>query len=155
MNVCYISYESHPNLPLYLAIRMSISIPFLYIPIKYDKEIYPNGDNYLYIDGGCFDNYPINLFKNDKENTLGLYLVDSREKIENIDNLETYIFRVLQCIMEGLSFNAKKGFEEISIDINLETINIINYEINNEKKDEIFLKGYESIINNKNKILIK
>lgn len=152
MDIKYLSHETHPNMPLFLAIRMSISLPFIYVPIKYDKKIYLDGDNYLYIDGGCFDNYPINIFKNDEKNTLGINLVDSKDVIENIDNLETYILRVLKCLMVGISFNAKKGFENNTIDIHLESINIVNYEIDNNKKDEIFLKGYKSVINEKEKI---
>ena len=55
--ICYLSYETHPTLALNMAIRMSLAIPFLFTPVKY------NG--HLYIDGGSCDNYPMGIFKTD------------------------------------------------------------------------------------------
>lgn len=143
MEIYYISHETHPDLPLYLAIRMSISIPFIYCPIHYKEH--------LFIDGGCLDNYPISVFKHEKENTIGILLTDSKNKIDKIENLETYILRVLQCIMEGMAFNCKKGFENSTIDIEVESISLTNYDIGDEKKDTLFMKGYNTIIINKKK----
>lgn len=143
--ICYISHETHPELPLYLAIRMSISIPFIYSPIQYE--------NNLYVDGGLLDNYPISLFKNDLSNTMGIQLIGSKNKIDKIDNLETYILRILQCIMEGMTLNSKKGFENHTIDINIESINLTNYDINDDMKDDLFMKGYKSILINKRKFI--
>lgn len=144
MKLCYLSYDTHGELPLYLAIRMSSSLPFIYTPVKYK--------NYLYIDGGCFDNFPVNLF--DKTETIGLNLLTSIDIIENIDNLESYMFRIMQCIMYGISYNCKKGYDENTIDIHLESINIVNFNIDDEKKDELFLNGYKSVYDNLNKLFI-
>ncbi|MDI1434503.1 patatin-like phospholipase family protein [Polyangium sorediatum] len=48
------SAASHPDVPLYKAVRISMSIPLFF-------EAYPfNGD--LYVDGGVSWNYPIDLF---------------------------------------------------------------------------------------------
>ena len=74
--VCYISYENHPDLPLYLAIRMSISIPLYYTPVVY-KNMY-------YVDGGCIDNYPINIYKDRLDDVIGVYLVESVKTTEKI-----------------------------------------------------------------------
>lgn len=144
MELCHISYETHPNLPLYLAIRMSTSLPFIYCPVTYEGN--------MYIDGGCLDNFPISIFKDDKNNTIGLLLSGEKNIIKKIDHLETYIIRVLQCIMEGMSMHAKKGFEECTITVNIETLNLANFDISNERKDELFLKGYNAVMNNKDKL---
>lgn len=138
VDVCYISYENYPQLPLLTAIRMSISIPIFYTPVKYN--------NYFYIDGGCIDNYPIKLFKNELENVIGIYINDKKNTIRDITNIETYISRVFQCLLEGITYNSKKGYEDYTIDIDLYSNNIINYDITNQQKEEMFNKGYESII---------
>lgn len=144
IEICYMSHETHPTLPLYLAIRMAISLPLIYCPVQY------NG--YYYIDGGCYDNYPMSVFKNDIDSTIGILLVDSRDTVDKIDNLETYISRVFKCIMVGMSVNSKNGYEKNTIDIDVESINIVDYEINDAKKDELFLKGYKSVMNQVDKL---
>jgi len=47
-----ISYKTHPNLPLYVALAMTMSYPFLFKPVC--------RDNSCYIDGGLVNNYPLN-----------------------------------------------------------------------------------------------
>ncbi|QKF93939.1 patatin-like phospholipase [Fadolivirus algeromassiliense] len=146
MEVVYISHTTHPDIPLYLAIRMSISIPFIYCPVEYK--------GYYYVDGGIFDNYPINIFKNEINNTIGILLVDSKDVIEKINDLETYVLRVIQSMMIGMSINSKNGYENNTVEVHVESINIVNYEINEEMKDELFIKGYKSIMNQLDKIRI-
>lgn len=137
MSACYMSHETHPEMPLFLAIRMSIGIPLFYSPVKYDR--------YSYIDGGCIDNYPIHLFHDSLDNTLGIYLIESPNVIENIDDSETYLFRIFQCFMEGVNFNSKKGYEKHTINIHLESVSAVNYNIDEKKKTEIFNKGYTTV----------
>lgn len=139
MDVCYVSYENFPNVPLYVAVRMSTSIPFIYCPVKYE--------NNYYMDGASFDNYPFNPFKNKIEDTLGLLLIDSKNKVDNIDDLETYILRVLNCISSGMDYHAKKGYEKNTVEIHVENINVIIFNVTDEKKDELFLKGYNAVMN--------
>jgi|LakMenEpi03Aug12_release.lakeMendotaPanAssembly.Ray.scaffolds.fasta_scaffold273181_2 NTE family protein len=146
MEICYVSHKTFPDLPLYLAIRMSLSIPFIYCPVIYK-------DN-MYIDGACLDNYPITVFKDNLNETIGILLIDAKDNTRTIDNLETYILRVLECMMYGMTLGSKKGFENNTIEIHVESISIVNYEINNNKKDELFLKGYKAIMNNKDKLII-
>lgn len=144
MEVCYLSYETDPDLCLYLAVRMSTSIPFMYTPVKY-KDC-------LYIDGACIDNFPMHLFKDCMDETIGILLGDSKNKIDEIIDLETYILRVLMCIMDGISYSSIKGYENNTVEINMESINIVNYEIDNNKKDELFLKGYAAVYQNIDKL---
>ena len=144
MDICHISYETFPELPLYLAIRMSISIPLIYCPVTYKDNIY--------VDGGCLDNYPISIFKDNLHDTIGILLIDAKDKVDKIDDLETYILRVFQCIMYGMSLNSKHGYESNTIDIHVESINIVNYEIDDIKKDELFIKGYKSVMNSIDKL---
>ena len=49
----YINHLNYPDMPIYLALRITCCIPILYEPILY-KDCY-------YIDGGLKDNFPIQL----------------------------------------------------------------------------------------------
>lgn len=138
MEICHISHETFPELEVYLAIRMTTSIPFIYTPVIYN--------NRLYVDGGCMDDYPISIFKNELSETIGLLIINSQNKIDKIDNLETYTLRVLECMMVGLACKLNKGYESNTIEIHVENINFINYDINDETKDLLFIQGFKSII---------
>jgi len=137
MDIEYISYDTHPNLSLVKAIRMSTCIPFMYTPISYN--------DCLYIDGGCIDDYPIHLFDNLDE-TIGVYLIPTKNNIKVINGLDIYITRVMYCIFEGMSFNSRTGYEKYTIDVHLESINSVDYDLNNHKKNEMFMKGYAAVI---------
>jgi len=134
----YLSYRNYPNLQLSKAIRMSISIPWFYTPVLYNNK--------LYVDGGCIDNYPIAYFKENIDDVLGIYLVDSKDSVENINNLEMCTMRIIQCFMDGVNINSKKGYEQYTINIQFEYINIVDYEIDVNKKKEIYQKGYDTIM---------
>lgn len=134
----YMSHENYPNMPLYKAILMSISIPWFYSPVKY------NGN--LFIDGGCMDNYPIHKYKNRLDDVIGIYLTEGDDYIEKFDNIEVYSQRVLECLGEGVNFNSKKGFEKYTINLHVEPISFINFNINVETKEKIYNKGYKTIM---------
>jgi predicted patatin/cPLA2 family phospholipase len=135
--VCYLSHETFPNIQLYKAVRMSISIPWFYTPVLYEDR--------LYIDGGCVDNYPIQLFADQISNVVGIYLVEHKDEIKEINDIETYTLRVLQCFMESITFNSKKGFEKYTIDVHMDAINIVDYGLNKTKKEELYKKGYDEV----------
>ena len=141
MELCYISHETFPDLEVSIAIRMTTSIPFIFCPVSYKDK--------LYVDGGCMDSYPISVFKNNLDKTIGILLIDSHNTIDKIDNLETYIFRVLECMNTGMSVKLNQGYEENTIEIHVENINFINYDINQDTKDQLFIQGFKSIIENK------
>lgn len=145
LEACYISHETFPELPLFTAIRMTTSIPFIYSPVSYKGK--------MYIDGACMDHYPISMFKDNLNETIGVLLIDSKTEIEEIDNLETYIIRVLQSMMIGMFINSKKGYEESTIEIYVDLIDFSDYGISDEKKDMFFIKGYKAVMDNINKII--
>jgi NTE family protein len=140
LELCHISHETFADLEVYIAIRMTTSIPFIYCPVSYKGN--------LYIDGGCMDGYPISIFKDKIEETIGFLLIDSQEKIDKIDNLETYILRVLECMMAGAASKLHSGYENNTVEVHVEGINFINYDIRDEIKDLLFMQGFKSIIEN-------
>eukprot|EP01103_Thecamoeba_quadrilineata_P010885 TRINITY_DN2473_c0_g1_i1.p1 TRINITY_DN2473_c0_g1~~TRINITY_DN2473_c0_g1_i1.p1 ORF type:complete len:472 (+),score=78.10 TRINITY_DN2473_c0_g1_i1:28-1416(+) len=69
------SADTTPNLTLWEATRISMSVPFFFKPVKYDGS--------YYVDGGVLYNYAINIFDKDgiaNEETLGLR-VDQPDEI--------------------------------------------------------------------------
>lgn len=134
----YLSHKTHPSLQILKAVRMSTAIPWFYTPV--------NHDNKLYIDGGVIDNYPITIFKDQIHNVLGIYLLEHDEGSVDINNIEIYSMRVMQCFFNGINCMKRHGYEEHTIDIHMELINILNYDIDKHKKLELYNKGYQTII---------
>jgi NTE family protein len=135
--VCYLSHDTHPYLPVYQAIRMSTSLPLFFEPVIYD-------DMY-YIDGGCIDNYPIHLFDEKLDKVLGLHLGKSNNFKKTINNFEEYLLLVMECFMRGVEFNTTRGYSKPTIRINFESINLLNFHIDNIKKKQIYDKGYIAV----------
>ncbi len=85
------SVESTPDVAIADAIRMSMSIPLYFEALHFDGQTFGKGD--LYVDGGLFNNYPVEVFDRPDGNekylsgqprvnlrTLGLYLYPEKDK---------------------------------------------------------------------------
>lgn len=136
--VYYLSHTSFPDLPVILGVRMTTSFPFWFVPVKYNNK--------LFVDGGCIDNYPIQLFSKDLDSTIGIYLSENKDITKTIDNTEDFIFSLLKCLLEGVACNSVKGFEKSTVKITVPGVSIVDLDINNSTKKELFDKGYMSVI---------
>jgi NTE family protein len=54
METVYFYHGNYPDLPIYKAVRISMSIPYLFVPVTLNNKIF--------VDGGFIDNYPIHIF---------------------------------------------------------------------------------------------
>jgi NTE family protein len=99
-----------------LAIRISMCVPIIFKPIKYNNQIY--------IDGGLYNNFPINYFNFNKIETIGLTLRYNKKKIKNFtDYIRSMINSVLQ-----------KNIDNTNIVINTDNI----FELNLNDAEELF-----------------
>jgi NTE family protein len=135
--IIYMSHDTHPDIPVYLAIRMSISVPIYFCPVMYENK--------CYIDGGIIDNYPIRIFdKLDK--VLGLFLSDTEFKKDNIEHIDTYLMLIYCSFMNGIAHNSMNGYERCTIKINTNVKYFFDLELNCEKKYDIWEAGYNSVL---------
>lgn len=132
----YLNHKTHPKLELIKAIRMTVSIPWYYTPVEWEEK--------LYIDGGVIDNYPIGIFE-DINDVLGIYLVERGEECE-IGDFETFIIKTFQCFVNGINKMRRDGYEKSTIDIEVDFINILNFNVSNEFKKVLFKEGYDSVM---------
>jgi predicted acylesterase/phospholipase RssA len=63
---CFLNYNNYPQLPIALAARMSMSIPFYFAPIGINY----GGKERLMVDGGVTSNVPAEVFLEDKKDPL-------------------------------------------------------------------------------------
>ncbi len=105
--VYYFSHVNYPNMKVLEAVRISIAVPILFTPHKFESK--------LFIDGGVIDNYPIHLFEKELHKVIGIYVTDYRKYIENIDNIEDYLKDAVQCLGEGIACICIRGYEKQTI----------------------------------------
>lgn len=129
--ISYFSYKNEPNMCVYKAVRMSISIPFLFTNVEYKNKIY--------VDGGIINNYPIEETE-DIDSTIGINL-DNCSRYDNINNLESYIMSIFNCLFQKPNFDK---YKYNTIFIKMEKSNMVNFELNNNDKKDMFIKGYEN-----------
>ena len=123
-----------PRMPIIKALRITMAIPPLFTPIDCDF--------YHLVDGGVMNNFPINLFENDIEHTIGILCLEKfkKEKCKNITDI--YKSMIGYLIAQNTIQKKQKYTENtISIEIELSLYQIFN--INIEDKINIINIGYQ------------
>lgn len=131
----YFSYETTPKMKIMTAIRITYSIPIVFKPVKHE--------NNLWIDGGCMDNYPIELFKNELDKTIGI-LVNDEIEIESFDDITQYFVNIIKCLQKGLIMKSYDQYKNNTIYINsLASHNNMDFVTDNNGKLQLYELGKE------------
>jgi len=137
----YISYDTNPNLPCLIGLKMSSNLPLIFEKYKY-------GDKF-YVDGGITDNFPIDLGDKIGNRVLGLLVSHEVGNFNNHtdESILEYIYKLIfipmsQTVEYKLSHISKKCK---IIKLNYDKLKIFNFNINSKEKLDIFSIGYEQI----------
>jgi NTE family protein len=130
----YFSIDTYPDMQVLKAIRISISIPFIFRPYSFDNKIW--------VDGGCMNNFPIELFKDKLDDVIGIYIDDEDVVMNKIPTIEDYFIRIFKCLMKGLNANKIEFFKKYIVHINTNGNHTINWEITQDEKKNLYEQGY-------------
>lgn len=133
-DIHYFSVDTHPDMKVLDILRITISFPIYFTPIILDGK--------LYVDGGCIDNYPIQLFKSSLDNVIGIHVSSNKQCVKQIKNVEDFLLSLIHCLVEGIKFNSIKGFEKQTININCSHKDMLNINISPEEKIQLYEEGY-------------
>jgi NTE family protein len=146
---CYkkFNYLETPDVKVLDAIRMSISVPFLFTINEFEGDIH--------VDGGLIDNYPIEVFGSDLSNFLGFKLInhgemDNHDVDERIDDIESYIYHILSCYMVQKEKHTTRTeeFKNCTVYIHTEDITqSVNFSLTASEKHKLIEIGYKSVTN--------
>lgn len=146
--VMYLGRHTTPDMSVALAVRASMSIPFIYNPVKY------NGD--LLCDGGISMNYPLqvfdgefpkdidNLYAEINTKTIGLKFMSSNETRTNqiysnptpIKNIFSYSSAILSHMLNRLErVSIKTGYWSRTLTVATGQINTMDFNLSNKQKD--------------------
>lgn len=134
--IIYYDYLNTPNFKVALAIRISISMPGFFTPVIID--------NCKYIDGGILDNFPMSVFQNEMNETIGIAI--GNEFDTNYEYLEEYFMAVMNLFFYNYYALTINIYAEntIFIDKSLNHISVFNFDIDNKTKIELFQCGIEA-----------
>lgn len=129
--IYYFSHESHNDMSVVLAIRISVSVPLLFTPVNYSGK--------WFMDGACIDNYPIDIFRNRLDEIIGIYVAD-KNSYSKINNWEDYWKCFINCLFESAKINSIKGYEKCTIMIEIDYVSIFNT-YSTEEKEKLYQIG--------------
>ena len=137
------------NFEISKAVKMSISLPFIFIPEKLKT---PKGSCYI-VDGGLISNLPIWLFNNTttKYPTFALKLVSNQDK--NITYAEKcplskYLMDILDACMaknESIYFSSLNNIH--TLELPTFDIAVTDFYISYSNKEKLFNSGYNTMTN--------
>ena len=161
----YFSYKDTPDMDIVTAVLMSLCIPILFNPIKYNDE--------YYVDGGITCHYPIGYIdKSEYNETLGVIVtpdycvfkeclsVDVCKNVDKkteesineiclkqkatIDSIEEYIFSIIGCPMFTQIQDSYKQHSQFTLLI-INNKNSIDFEIRTDEKLSLIDIGYNKL----------
>jgi NTE family protein len=156
---------AHPdNVPVALAVRMSMSIPLFFEPVLHVNQY--TSLVHTIVDGGMLSNFPVWLFdappgQEAKRETFGLKLIqkDTRSQLVNPDfdlksefmkmlkRSETlgYFWSLVETMMEAHDrfYIDQKSFDK-TIDIDTKGVGTTEFNLSDERKDELYNSGREA-----------
>lgn len=110
----FFSVDNTPDMPVYLAIRISTCFPLVFEKVDYNDNIY--------LDGGLLSNYPIDYFDNTNE-TLGVCTTTQNQNSSNISSFDKYIVKIIYLLSSQLERYISEKYKERTIKL------VLNYKI--------------------------
>tara|TARA_Y100001970_G_scaffold221450_1_gene272174 strand:- start:535 stop:1416 length:882 start_codon:yes stop_codon:yes gene_type:complete len=130
----YFSHETTPEMKIVDAIMASISIPFYFTMKTYGE--------FSYSDGGLIDNYPIQLFKDEIDETLGFLICENVSIYNKVDGIDKFTMSVISCMNNQLQKLYLELYRKWTILIHL-NYNCLHFKLSDDEKNHIINTGYE------------
>lgn len=83
----HLTPEDDPELPVRIAVRMSMGVPGMMEPLRYQRK---DGSWHVYVDGGMTDDFPLNAVPDDGHR-LGLMIRPREWMALNMRNIDSYV----------------------------------------------------------------
>lgn len=138
ITIKYFSHSTTPDMQILKALRISISIPFIFRPYQYDGK--------LWVDGGVMNNFPIDLFNDRLSDVIGIYMDDVYDNIDEIEEIQDYFIRVFKCVFRGLNYNKIELFKKYFVHIKTKGNHSTNWEITQQDKKMLYDEGYKQTL---------
>lgn len=108
-SVVYLSHDTVPHMPVWMALLASMSIPLLFKPVCFD--------GHMYVDGGVLENLAVNAFPIEKSL---VFRFASKASVQTDTQLlevgvHEYIYRIFACAMDHRESDSLRNEPRISM----------------------------------------
>ncbi|HBL29957.1 MAG TPA: hypothetical protein DD490_24220 [Acidobacteria bacterium] len=144
------SFDTSPDLPVAQAVRASMSIPLFFEGFPIDAKLFGETGQQqdLFVDGGVFDNYPIELFdgKGINPQTLGLFLSNLEAPVNpdvRIDSFPEYARNLFEALLnvQVNAFNNNPDDQKRTIVIDNLGVRTTDFGLSQELKCKLIQQG--------------
>ena len=135
-SVVLFSHMNYPEMVVSKALRMSISIPFVFSPVVMDGK--------TFVDGGLLANFPLQYFP--VQHTIGIQMSGPIPSTDHISTIQSYIFRVWDCVhseMTGLKELELHDYSILVVDTH--NIGTFEFDLSASQRKKLYLYGYNTV----------
>eukprot|EP00026_Physarum_polycephalum_P004130 Phypoly_transcript_04147.p1 GENE.Phypoly_transcript_04147~~Phypoly_transcript_04147.p1 ORF type:complete len:475 (+),score=48.18 Phypoly_transcript_04147:674-2098(+) len=150
MEVVYFSHSSFPDMCIRDALRISMSIPIFFEPIRIEDHVY--------VDGGLADNFPLCVFDSESSlnarhadvnmKTLGMFLQENKTRQDvarSVDKMQDFIGCLLDTVKMRIAMLAvKPGDEQRTMFIQTHHISATKFNIDKDEKEMLYDEGMKA-----------
>ena len=133
------STDATPEVSFVYALRASMSLPLYFTPVK-DVET-----GHLLVDGGVIHNFPMNLLTEDeKEETLGISFLYSRQAVQEISDFLTFFTQLYNCGFNPRTYQVQQDNKLRCIIIPTSQMSAYNFDLTKEFRQELIDLGRQA-----------
>ncbi len=136
--IIYFNHSNYPNTSLFTCICASTAIPLIFPPVKYNDM--------TLVDGSVLDGFPLKLLKESAKKYPGLSLgVTTTFKQTECENIIMFAGKIVDLMSKHLKYIEEDDETIRVIKINTDDFDLLNFNINEDDKVTLFMRGYNSI----------
>lgn len=137
-SVSVFSNKISPDMKLSTAIRISTSFPLVFKPVKYN--------NSFYADGGLINNFPVDIFDEELDTTIGISIKIDTIRINEIITLDSYLMKIFELLTTQKEEYLKEKYKNQTICIDLTNQLDDIFDFSNSYKKKLISIGYNQFI---------
>ena len=133
----YYNHKNTPNFKVSVAVRISIGIPGFFTPVVVDDK--------KYVDGGVIDEYPIDLFADEIDQTIGILICNNYDTdYEYPEQFFTAIVNLFLYVCYKNNYSKYKN-NTIYVNKNMSKISVFDFDLDIETKNKIYQSGIAAV----------
>ena len=90
------------------------------------------------------NNYPIDLFHDNLDDVVGIYLDDEIKQYQEFDDVQVYFTQVLKCVSKGIDLSKLKLYKKYTIHVTCKSQGLTNWELKKKHKINLHDQGYKN-----------
>lgn len=134
----YFDYLNTPDFSVSLAIRISISMPGFFVPVIIDGK--------KYVDGAILNNYAMNLFKDELDETIGILLYTGYET--DYQYPEEFFMAIINLFMHNYYHERVKEYQNNTIYVtkHINEKSVFDFSLDQETKMKLYQAGVSATV---------